>query len=118
MARRRARASRGAVRSMNADVQVRMGAATDRQGLAAKLSLRGLAKQYGPVHALRPMDLDVGTGEFLTVLGPSGSGKTTLLQLVAGLVAGIGDLAAQALRMGRFQLPASAPISQSYRVDQ
>ncbi|MCK1676766.1 ATP-binding cassette domain-containing protein, partial [Bradyrhizobium sp. 150] len=39
---------------------------------------------YGPVPALRPTDLSVETGEFLTLLGPSGSGKTTLLNLIAG----------------------------------
>lgn len=71
---------------MNAEAQISMSSAVDRQGRSSKLSLSGLAKQYGAVHALRPMDLDVATGEFLTVLGPSGSGKTTLLQIVAGLV--------------------------------
>ncbi|MEO3475286.1 ABC transporter ATP-binding protein [Roseomonas sp. CAU 1739] len=71
---------------MNVDAQIRVTIPAGGQGSASKLSLSGLAKQYGAVHALRPMDLDVASGEFLTVLGPSGSGKTTLLQLVAGLV--------------------------------
>ena len=44
-----------------------------------------LTKRYGDVVALAPTDLDVGEGEFLTLLGPSGSGKTTLLSLIAGL---------------------------------
>ena len=51
-------------------------------GLA--LGLRGLTKRYGAVTALEPTDLDIGAGEFLTLLGPSGSGKTTLLNLIAG----------------------------------
>jgi ABC-type Fe3+/spermidine/putrescine transport system ATPase subunit len=42
------------------------------------------AKSYGPVAALKPTDLEVQDGEFLTLLGPSGSGKTTLLNLAAG----------------------------------
>jgi putative spermidine/putrescine transport system ATP-binding protein len=50
-----------------------------------KLAARGIAKRYGAVDALLPMDLEVAPGEFLTVLGPSGSGKTTLLQIIAGL---------------------------------
>jgi ABC-type Fe3+/spermidine/putrescine transport system ATPase subunit len=50
------------------------------------LSLRfaGAAKNYGDVAALKPTDLTVSPGEFLTLLGPSGSGKTTLLNLAAG----------------------------------
>ena len=37
------------------------------------------------VIALRHLDLDVGEGEFLSLLGPSGCGKSTVLRLVAGL---------------------------------
>jgi putative spermidine/putrescine transport system ATP-binding protein len=56
------------------------------RALPDKLVARGLSKLYGPVTALAPTDLLVGTGELLTVLGPSGSGKTTLLQVICGLV--------------------------------
>ncbi len=38
-----------------------------------------------PVHALHKLDLDVITGEFLSLSGPSGSGKSTLLNIVGGL---------------------------------
>ncbi len=48
------------------------------------LRIRGLGVRFGEVEAIRPLDLDVLNGEFLTVLGPSGSGKTTLLRAVAG----------------------------------
>jgi NitT/TauT family transport system ATP-binding protein len=37
-------------------------------------------------HALQPVDLTVGEGEFVTLLGPSGCGKSTLLKMVAGLL--------------------------------
>ncbi|BBK40625.1 spermidine/putrescine ABC transporter ATP-binding protein [Allostella vacuolata] len=47
----------------------------------------GVAKRYGPVHAVRDLSVQVAEGEFLTILGPSGSGKTTILSLVAGLTA-------------------------------
>lgn len=52
-----------------------------------KLEALGLAKRYGDTDALLPTDLQVRSGEFLTLLGPSGSGKTTLLMMIAGLVA-------------------------------
>src|SRR5271154_6336810 len=47
---------------------------------------RGVAKRYGAVVALNPLDLEIGDGEFLTLLGPSGCGKTTTLRLLAGFV--------------------------------
>lgn len=55
--------------------------------MTAKLETRSLSKRYRDALALAPTDLQVNSGEFLTLLGPSGSGKTTLLQMVAGLVA-------------------------------
>jgi len=36
--------------------------------------------------ALRPVDLTIAEGEFITLLGPSGCGKSTLLKMVAGLI--------------------------------
>jgi len=48
--------------------------------------LRNVDKVYSNgVVALRGLDLDVGEGEFLSLLGPSGCGKSTVLRLVAGL---------------------------------
>ena len=55
-------------------------------GLA--VSLRGVTKAYdNGVMALGPLDLDVGKGEFVSLLGPSGCGKSTALRLIAGLAA-------------------------------
>ena len=50
------------------------------------ITIRGVAKTYGKVVALDHVDLDVRSGEFLTLLGPSGSGKTTLLMVLAGFI--------------------------------
>ncbi len=53
------------------------------------LSATGVRKTYRTgaeaVDALRDVDLDVASGEFLAVMGPSGSGKTTLLNCLSGL---------------------------------
>jgi putative spermidine/putrescine transport system ATP-binding protein len=55
-------------------------------GRAASLpiTIRQVTKTYGALHALDHVDLEVKSGEFLTLLGPSGSGKTTLLMVLAG----------------------------------
>ncbi len=57
--------------------------ATDahRPGDSAELS-----KSYGPVHAVRDLDLSVAAGEIVAVLGPNGAGKSTLNELILGLV--------------------------------
>ena len=50
--------------------------------------LRGVTKVYDSgVAALGPLDLEVGEGEFVSLLGPSGCGKSTALRLIAGLSA-------------------------------
>jgi NitT/TauT family transport system ATP-binding protein len=50
------------------------------------VSLRGISKRFASgVAALDPIDLDIGCGEFLSLIGPSGCGKTSLLRIIAGL---------------------------------
>ncbi len=43
-----------------------------------------LTKQFGPVVAVDAISLDIGAGEFFSLLGPSGCGKTTTLRMVGG----------------------------------
>ena len=50
----------------------------------AAISLVGLTKAFAEVTAVDHIDLDVVSGEFITLLGPSGSGKTTVLRMIAG----------------------------------
>ena len=50
----------------------------------ATIELRGLRRTFGSVVALDSLDLDVHSGEFVSLLGPSGCGKTTALRIVAG----------------------------------
>ena len=51
----------------------------------AAVRVNGVHKSFGTVAAVAGVDLDVGEGEFFTMLGPSGSGKTTLLRIISGL---------------------------------
>jgi ABC-type sugar transport system ATPase subunit len=51
----------------------------------ARVTLKQIRKAYGDYVALHGLDLEIGDGEFVSVLGPSGSGKSTLLKLIAGI---------------------------------
>jgi spermidine/putrescine transport system ATP-binding protein len=48
------------------------------------VDLRNVTKRFGDFTAVRDLTLQVGRGEFFTMLGPSGCGKTTTLRMVAG----------------------------------
>ncbi len=53
------------------------------------IELRNLLRYYTmgdeTVKALDGVDLDIGRGEYVSIVGPSGSGKTTLFNLIGGL---------------------------------
>src|SRR5579862_6168155 len=48
------------------------------------IELWGVSKRFGDFVAVENVDLDIASGEFLTLLGPSGCGKTTLLRMISG----------------------------------
>jgi putative spermidine/putrescine transport system ATP-binding protein len=50
----------------------------------AYLEMQNLHRDFGTVKALDGIEIQLGEGEFLSLLGPSGCGKTTALRLVAG----------------------------------
>jgi NitT/TauT family transport system ATP-binding protein len=51
----------------------------------ATISIRNVSRRFGDNWALRPVDLEIASGEFIALIGPSGCGKTTLLRIVADL---------------------------------
>lgn len=48
------------------------------------IRLVDVTKSYRALNVLKPVNLDIKDGEFLTILGPSGSGKTTILKMIGG----------------------------------
>lgn len=49
-------------------------------------SVQSVSVDYGGVHALSDVDLDVGKGQLVGLIGPNGAGKTTFVDAVSGLV--------------------------------
>lgn len=47
--------------------------------------MRDLRKNYGPVEAVRGLDLEIQRGQIVALLGPNGAGKTTTMEIIEGL---------------------------------
>lgn len=52
--------------------------------MSSAVHVRRLSKSYGPVRAVRDMDLDVEYGEIFAILGPNGAGKSTTIEILEG----------------------------------
>ena len=60
-------------------------------GMKPVISIRNVVKSYASgVHALKPINLDIGKGEIFALLGPNGAGKTTLINIICGIVTASG----------------------------
>jgi spermidine/putrescine transport system ATP-binding protein len=60
------------------------GDSTSAAGETPSVALEGVSKRFGELLAVDDLSLDLGRGEFFTLLGPSGCGKTTTLRMIAG----------------------------------
>ena len=56
------------------------------------ISVSEVTKNFDEGHALKEVNLDIATGEFVTVVWPSGCGKSTLLRIIAGLISTQGSV--------------------------
>jgi ABC-2 type transport system ATP-binding protein len=60
-------------------------------GMKPVISIRDVVKSYASgVHALKPINLEIGKGEIFALLGPNGAGKTTLINIICGIVTASG----------------------------
>ncbi len=53
--------------------------------MSALLSLHGVGKAFGGIHAVRDVSLDVAAGTVFSIIGPNGAGKTTMFNLISGV---------------------------------
>ncbi|WP_397450051.1 amino acid ABC transporter permease/ATP-binding protein [Pseudomonas sp. NA-150] len=54
-------------------------------GAAPALQLSNIYKSYGQHDVLKGIDLDINSGQVISIIGPSGSGKTSLIRTINGL---------------------------------
>src|SRR5947209_8731857 len=50
------------------------------------LEVRALEVAYGPIRAVRGVELDIAAGEIVALIGANGAGKTTIVRAIAGLL--------------------------------
>ena len=81
---------------------------------SAKLVVKNISKSYGTsdkkIGVLSNIDLEVNSGEFVSIIGPNASGKSTLIKIIAGILpadSGSVSLSAEAVPHGHFHFSKS-----------
>ena len=88
------RAGRAARRSAARESQASIAVDAGRQpagrvnwmSTPAGIEITGLSKSYGPIEAVRDVDVAVAPGETVALLGPNGAGKSTTIDMLLGLL--------------------------------
>ena len=62
-----------------------MSSSNTASGKILAIQLRQICKSFGPVDAVRGVDLDILPGEIVAILGPNGAGKTSTMDIILGL---------------------------------
>jgi branched-chain amino acid transport system ATP-binding protein len=101
---------------------------TDETGVESiVLEIRELAVSYGPVLAVRQINVEVNAGEVVAMIGPNGAGKTSTLRAISGLVGYHGQIVfdgvdtrkaniEQLARMGLIHVPEGRHVFPSLNV--
>ena len=58
----------------------------ERMNEMSLLRLEKVVVDYGSIHALKEIDIDVNTGEVITLIGANGAGKSTTMKAIMGLI--------------------------------
>lgn len=64
---------------------VHLEGSTTEESAAPLVSIRGVTKVFGKLHALDNFTMNIRAGETYGLIGPNGSGKTTLIRIIVGL---------------------------------
>src|SRR2546425_11386431 len=67
-------------------VPVAVGPVTEEPRSDGAIRVSNLRKVYGPIEAVRGIDLDVQVGEIFGLIGPDGAGKTSVFQILGGVM--------------------------------
>jgi len=82
------------------------------------LALKGFSKSFGPVEALKEVDLELHAGEVVGLVGDNGAGKSTLIKAIAGVQppdTGEAKFAGRPVRMQTPQAATSLGIATVYQ---
>jgi D-xylose transport system ATP-binding protein len=56
------------------------------EGTAPVLSVRGISKSYGGLHAVKQISMDIGAGEVVALVGDNGAGKSSFIKMLSGVM--------------------------------